>query len=148
MFSFRSRGGPAATPPPVDDLSQAPLALLPAKSTSFLGENLEIDAQLRNSILVAGAGDARANGLYRRCGTQNDAPRAAASGARARRRRCERLWIPRAQNPPPRARSPGPPTGAARRAARNRPTPPQALATRRPELALHPPRRVERVGPR
>ena len=26
-------------------------------------------------ILVAGAGDARANGVYARCGTQNDAPR-------------------------------------------------------------------------
>ena len=75
MWGFRSRSGAAAPAPALTDLSQAPLALQSSGiRSSFLGENLEVDAQLKQSIMVSGAGDARANGIYRRCGTQNEAP--------------------------------------------------------------------------
>lgn len=86
MFLIRGRGGSPGGAATGDDeglgreLTSTPLPLHLYPGSSLVGRGAD-ESQL--DVLVAGAGDARANGVYRRCGTQNDAPR----GARAPRKK-------------------------------------------------------------
>ena len=76
------------------DMSTAPLPLKLVSGTSFPGEKVDIEVQLCASIVVRGAGDARANGIYVRAGTQNAAPRGAGVVDRGRKEAILRVVDP------------------------------------------------------